>query len=91
LEVDVPNVFTPNNDGNNEGYSIWTKNAASIEAVIVNRWGNTMVEIDDLSYQWDGKTQSGADASSGVYFIKYKVTGLDGTEVSGHTFFHLVR
>jgi gliding motility-associated-like protein len=91
LEVDVPNVFTPNNDGNNEGYSIWTKNAASIEAVIVNRWGNTMVEIDDLSYQWDGKTQSGADASSGIYFIKYKVTGLDGTEVSGHTFFHLVR
>ena len=91
LEVDVPNVFTPNNDGNNEGYSVWTKNAASIEAVIVNRWGNTMVEIDDLSYQWDGKTQSGADASAGVYFIKYKVTGLDGTEVSGHTFFHLVR
>jgi gliding motility-associated-like protein len=91
LEVEIPNVFTPNNDGNNEGYSVWTKNAAFIEAVIVNRWGNTMVEIDDLSYQWDGKTQSGADASAGVYFIKYKVTGLDGTEVSGHTFFHLVR
>jgi gliding motility-associated-like protein len=91
LEVDVPNVFTPNDDGNNEGYSVWTKNAASIEAVIVNRWGNTMVEIDDLLYQWDGNKPSGAEASEGVYFIKYKVIGLDGTEVSGHTFFHLIR
>jgi PKD repeat protein len=37
LEVDVPNVFTPNDDGNNEGYSVWTKNAASIEAVIAEK------------------------------------------------------
>ena len=67
------------------------KNAASIEAIIVNRWGNTMVVIDDLAYQWDGKTPDGKEASEGVYFLKYKVIGLDGTEVTGHTFFHLVR
>lgn len=91
LEVEVPNVFTPNGDNENEGYYVWTKNAASIEAVIVNRWGNTMVVIDDLNYQWDGKTENGTDASSGVYFLKYKVIGLDGSEISGHTFFHLIR
>lgn len=91
LEVDVPNVFTPNTDGNNEGYYVWTKNALSIEAVIVNRWGNTMVVIDDLSYQWDGNTPEGNEAIAGVYFLKYKVIGLDGTEVTGHTFFHLIR
>jgi gliding motility-associated-like protein len=91
LEVDVPNVFTPNADGNNEGYFVWTKNAASIEAVIVNRWGNTIVIIDDLNYKWDGKTSNGNEASEGVYFLKYKVVGLDGTEVTGHTFFHLIR
>ncbi|MFY7669111.1 MAG: PKD domain-containing protein [Crocinitomicaceae bacterium] len=91
VEIEVPNVFTPNEDGNNEGYFVWTKNAASIEAVIVNRWGNTMVIIDDLNYKWDGKTPSGNDASAGVYFLKYKVIGLDGKEISGHTFFHLIR
>jgi gliding motility-associated-like protein len=91
LEVEVPNVFTPNTDGSNEGYFVWTKNAASIEAIIVNRWGNTMVVIDDLAYQWDGKTPDGKEASEGVYFLKYNVIGLDGTEVTGHTFFHLVR
>jgi gliding motility-associated-like protein len=91
LEVEVPNVFTPNTDGSNEGYFVWTKNAATIDAVIVNRWGNTMVVIDDLNYKWDGKTTGGAEASEGVYFLKYKVTGLDGTEVTGHTFFQLIR
>jgi gliding motility-associated-like protein len=91
VEVEVPNVFTPNSDGNNEGYFVWTKNAASIDAVIVNRWGNIMVNIDNLTYQWDGKTVNGTEATAGVYFIKYKVIGLDGSEVKGHTFFHLIR
>ena len=91
LEVEVPNVFTPNADGNNEGYWVWTKNAESIEAVIVNRWGNTMVIITDLNYQWDGKTPAGIEADQGVYFLKYKVVGLDQTIVEGHTFFHLIR
>jgi len=91
LDIEVPNVFTPNADGNNEGYFVWTQNALSIEAVIVNRWGNTMVVIDDLTFQWDGKTPYGTDAESGVYFLKYKVTGMDNTVKEGHTFFHLIR
>ncbi len=91
LDIEVPNVFTPNLDGNNEGYFVWTQNALSIEAVIVNRWGNTMVVIDDLAYQWDGKTPNGTDAEPGVYFLKYKVTGMDNSVKEGHTFFHLIR
>lgn len=91
LEYSVPNVFTPNGDQVNSGYFIETKNAVSIEAIIFNRWGNKMVEINDLNYQWDGKTSNGIDASSGIYFIKYKLTGTDGTEITGHTFFHLIR
>ncbi|MFM7466611.1 MAG: gliding motility-associated C-terminal domain-containing protein, partial [Crocinitomicaceae bacterium] len=91
LDIDVPNVFTPNSDGDNEGYFVWTQNALSIEAVIVNRWGNTMVVIDDLNYQWNGKTPNGTDAEPGVYFLKYKVMGMDNTVKEGHTFFHLIR
>ena len=29
-------------------------------------------------------------AHSGVYFIKYVVTGLNGEEKIGHTYFHLI-
>ncbi len=91
LEVEVPNVFSPNSDGTNEGYFIYTKNATSIEAVIVDRWGVKMVEITDLNYKWDGKTPSGKDATEGVYFLKYKVKGIDNQEKIGQTFFHLIR
>ncbi len=91
LEIEVPNVFSPNGDGFNEGYSVITKNATSIEAVIINRWGDKIVEIDDLNYKWDGKTTSGLEVADGVYFIKYKVAGLNNQEKQGHTFFHLIR
>lgn len=91
LEVFVPNVFSPNNDDVNEGYTIFTRNALTIDAIIVNRWGDVMAKITDVNYKWDGKNQSGQEASEGVYFIKYKVTGPANQEQSGQTFFHLVR
>jgi len=91
LEVDVPNVFTPNDDNSNDGYSIITKNATDIEAIIFNRWGNKIVEITDLNYLWNGKTPDGSEVPEGVYFIKYKVTSYFNQEKSGQTFLHLIR
>lgn len=91
LEVEVPNVFSPNSDGTNEGYYVYTKNATAIDAVIVDRWGVKMVEITDLNYKWDGKTLTGKNASEGVYFIKYKISGVNNQESNGQTFFHLIR
>jgi gliding motility-associated-like protein len=91
LEVEAPNVFTPNGDLSNEGYFIFTKNATGIEATIFNRWGNKIVDISDLNYKWDGKTEDGNELPEGVYFIKYKVTSYYNQEIIGHTFFHLIR
>ncbi len=90
LEVYVPNVFSPNNDDSNDAYFITTKNAKSMEGVIIDRWGLTMVEFNDINYKWDGKVK-GTEALEGTYFIKYKVVGLDTTIKEGHTFFQLVR
>jgi hypothetical protein len=60
-----------------------------IRMVILNRWGNVMAEIYDVNGGWDGRTNNGALAAEGVYFVKYKITGLTGEVVEGHTFFHL--
>lgn len=91
LVVEAPNVFTPNEDGSNDGYQLIMRNATGIEATIFNRWGDVMVKINDVNYKWDGKSKSGAKASEGVYFIKYHVTGPNNQEYEGQTFFHLVR
>ncbi len=91
IEILVPNVFSPNGDGENETYGIQSLNAVSQEAIIVNRWGVKMIELNSPNSTWDGKITNGTDASEGVYFMKYRIVGPDGSEKIGQTFFHLVR
>ncbi len=90
LVVEVPNVFTPNGDGNNDTYGINSLNAISQEAIIVDRWGVKMAELNSPNATWDG-TSNGKEATDGVYFIKYRIVGPNDTEEIGHTFFHLIR
>ncbi|MDB0037929.1 gliding motility-associated C-terminal domain-containing protein [bacterium] len=90
LVVTVPNVFSPNNDGINDMYQLSFENALSIDASIFNRWGNIIASYNDLNFSWDGSTQ-GSEAAEGTYFIKFQVTGIDGTTKSGQSFFQLIR
>ena len=89
--VFVPNVFSPNQDGTNEQFIIQTENVASIEIIILNRWGNVMATIESLDLGWDGTSASGNEATEGVYFYKYNAVGINGQELSGHGFLTLVR
>jgi gliding motility-associated-like protein len=91
LIIDLPNVFTPNGDGDNDLYGIISQNAVSQEALIVNRWGEIMIELNTPNQSWDGKIQNGKEALEGVYFIKFRIVGIGGDEKIGHSFFHLVR
>jgi gliding motility-associated-like protein len=87
----VPNVFTPNEDGANEIWMVQTKNMATIDLIILNRWGNVMAKIEDLTGGWDGKTPNGTDAVDGTYFYKYTAKAINGEEFSGHGFLTLIR
>lgn len=91
LVFEVPNVFSPNGDTNNDTYGITSINAASQEVIIVDRWGIKMVELNTPNTYWDGKASNGAEATDGVYFMKYRIKGFDGTEKEGQTFLHLIR
>jgi gliding motility-associated-like protein len=89
--VEVPNVFSPNEDDANDLFLLNTTNATSITLTVLNRWGNTVYENTGVNPAWDGKSQSGADCQEGVYFYKYRVDGLNGAFLEGHGFLHLVR
>jgi len=92
LTFNVPNVFTPNEDGSNDFFHFNLENAANFELSILNRWGNLMFETDDVNTMgWDGRANSGNPASEGTYFHKYTITDLEGNEITGHGFLHLVR
>lgn len=90
IEVIIPNVFSPNGDGDNDTYSFDMKNVQSIQAAFYNRWGVKMADYNDLNYSWDGKSD-GIDVLEGVYYVKFVLTGIDGDIRDEVSFFHLVR
>ena len=86
LDVVIPNVFTPNNDGVNDFFLFGSSNIAELELIIVNRWGNLVYKTDDVNFMWNGRDMSGKPVTEGVYFYDYKVKGVMGDEMSGHGF-----
>ena len=78
----IPNVFTPNNDKQNDCYCIehiqLEKGCANL--LIYNRWGDIMFNSDEDGTCWNG-TWKGKNASEGVYFyiLKYLKKEYHGT------------
>lgn len=71
-ELFVPNVFSPNNDGNNDVLKVYgTKCVKEFLMVIYDRWGEKVFETTDVNASWDGK-YNGTDMSGAtfVYYIK---------------------
>jgi gliding motility-associated-like protein len=70
-DIIVPNIFTPNNDGNNEKFTLSIPSGLlpNVSMVIYNRWGIEVYKSENaLIYPWDGKTPYGKLVSSGVYY-----------------------
>ena len=68
-QVYVPNIFTPNDDGINDVFSIeipsdWID--PSVKVAIYNRWGERMFYSEEKDIEWDGKFQ-GKTLNPGVY------------------------
>jgi gliding motility-associated-like protein len=67
---EIPNVFTPNNDGVNDDFVI-TNLAEGSSVTIYDRWGIVVFQLtasQQQIIQWDGKTTSGQACVDGVCF-----------------------
>lgn len=79
--IELPNVFTPNNDGSNDVFTSFTPGAYNQFLItIYNRWGRVVFESDDPNFSWDGKMKSGMEAKAGTYFYVVQTTLKDVTE-----------
>lgn len=86
--IDIPNVFTPNNDGVNDFYTFDMKNIETIDISILSRWGDVVYVSNSIDFEWDGKL-NGEMVTDGVYYYIYEAKGIQGEEFSGHGFIHL--
>ena len=74
--VDVPNIFTPNDDGRNDTWFYELDRPLRFEVVVYNRWGRVVYESGNHLLAWDGiHYKSGEPCSEGTYF--YIMQGLD--------------
>ena len=75
-EIVMPNVFTPNNDGENDFFKpVEINRSCSIKISVFNRWGGLVFESSDPQFSWDGN-----NVSAGTYFWV-----LDYTNILGQT------
>jgi gliding motility-associated-like protein len=83
----IPNVFTPNGDGNNDRFMFVHQSLRSCRVTIVDRTGKVVYkrEIDDI-YAWDGWDGNVRDsdrrAPEGQYYYVVEALGYDGKEYS---------
>lgn len=84
--VEMPNVFSPNSDGENDRFRpILFEGVIDAELIIYNRWGNEVFRTTNVKRGWDG-TYNGNACSAGTYFwivryvpIKGQAQDLKGT------------
>ncbi len=62
--ITLPNVFTPNNDGENDFFkAVEIGTECIISLSVFNRWGRLVFESTDNDFMWDG-----GDVADGVYY-----------------------
>ena len=76
--LDVPNAFTPNNDGVNDKVFVRGFGIKRISWKIYNRWGALVFETIDRTFGWDG-TYKGVLQPTEVYHYVLDVEYSDNT------------
>jgi gliding motility-associated-like protein len=83
----APNIFSPDNDGKNDHFTLYGRNVADMEYLrIYDRWGSQVwetehVPVNDETKGWDGRVR-GHDPIMGVYVWVARIHFEDGdTEV----------
>ncbi|MCB9171063.1 MAG: gliding motility-associated C-terminal domain-containing protein [Flavobacteriales bacterium] len=84
-ELIVPNVFSPNGDGNNDIIALDAPDGATLHLSIFNRWGERVLDRSAVHVDWDGRSgMSGERLVEGTYFYTLDMIGADG-EVRSQT------
>ena len=79
LKVLVPNVFTPNGDGFNDTFKIFTAFVRDYQYQIFDRWGNVIFTNQNSTDEWDGRI-NGQAPQAGTYIYTLSYTSQGGQE-----------
>jgi gliding motility-associated-like protein len=76
--VYIPNAFTPNGDGINDEWQVYTiGEIAAFEVEIFDRWGTNVYNQKGQTISWDG-TFRNQNLAEGVYIYQLRISFEDG-------------
>ncbi|MFN8286245.1 MAG: PKD domain-containing protein [Chitinophagales bacterium] len=76
VPVFIPNAFTPNGDGVNDSWTVFTTAVKQFKLAIFNRWGEKVFETENSGQGWDG-TFKGKPADNGIYVYQGSIVLLN--------------
>lgn len=92
VEVTIPNVFTPNNDGQNDLYNIsYTGEMNDVSVVIFNSKGEIVYKTTDPDFNWNGRNMMDEPCPSGGYLLMLTAKDLRGNNIQESRDFQLLR
>ncbi|MBN1158833.1 MAG: gliding motility-associated C-terminal domain-containing protein [Bacteroidales bacterium] len=79
-DIQVQNVFTPNGDNINDFFFVSSNGSYPLNLKIFTRTGVLVYENEGFTITWDGRTASGQELKSGVYFYVLKALSGDPSD-----------
>jgi len=81
----IPNIFSPNGDGENDMLYVQGAGVAEIIFIIYDRWGEKIFETNDLIDGWDGSYQGKPmNEAVFVYYVKASLINNEIIERKGN-------
>ncbi len=83
----IPNTFTPNSDGLNDGFGAKGEGILQFEMQVFDRWGHVVFESNDIYNYWDGTVKGGNEPiKDDVYTWKVQVLDINhkNHDLAGH-------
>ena len=72
---EIPNIFSPNGDGNNDVFGLFTKAELNdYNCKVFNRWGKVVFETNTIAAFWDGSfNDNPAPSEAYIYMINFQI------------------
>ena len=94
VEINIPNIFTPNGDGLNDLFGVEfipVENVKEFQMYIYNRWGRLVFSTENCETLWDGNNGKGAPCPAGIYYSAIRFIDILGKEYQYHISLTLLR
>jgi gliding motility-associated-like protein len=90
-KLDLPNVFTPNNDGINDIFKVNTVGLTEFSLVVLDQRNKIIFSTQDSNVTWDGLSLSGEPVSSGNYVYFIAARDASGNLITKHSLLRIER